>query len=109
MAAEGILPAGLKVRRRAPKLAERLRAGDAKDPLSQLDWITVYAMAVNEENAAEERVVTAPTNGAAGVISRRGPLLSGVCRRSRRSVCVRASAGLKSNSSADRLWAYFAA
>jgi L-serine dehydratase len=66
--AEGILPGGLKVRRRAQKLAERLRAGDVKDPLSQLDWITVYAMAVNEENAAGGRVVTAPTNGAAGVI-----------------------------------------
>jgi L-serine dehydratase len=66
--AEGLLPGGLKVRRRARKLAQRLRAGDAKDPLSQLDWITVYAMAVNEENAAGGRVVTAPTNGAAGVI-----------------------------------------
>jgi L-serine dehydratase len=64
---EGILPGGLKVRRRAAKLAARLRAG-VKDPLSQLDWITVYAMAVNEENAAGGRVVTAPTNGAAGVI-----------------------------------------
>jgi L-serine dehydratase len=65
--AEGILPGGLKVRRRAAKLAARLRAG-VKDPLSQLDWITVYAMAVNEENAAGGRVVTAPTNGAAGVV-----------------------------------------
>jgi L-serine dehydratase len=64
---QGILPGGLKVRRRAAKLAARLRAG-VKDPLSQLDWITVYAMAVNEENAAGGRVVTAPTNGAAGVI-----------------------------------------
>jgi L-serine dehydratase len=67
MEAEGILPGGLKVRRRAAKLAARLRAG-VKDPLSQLDWITVYAMAVNEENAAGGRVVTAPTNGAAGVL-----------------------------------------
>jgi L-serine dehydratase len=67
MEAEGILPGGLKVRRRAAKLAARLRAG-LKDPLSQLDWITVYAMAVNEENAAGGRVVTAPTNGAAGVL-----------------------------------------
>jgi L-serine dehydratase len=65
---EGILPGGLKVRRRAAKLAARLRAGGPKDPLSQLDWITVYAMAVNEENAAGGRVVTAPTNGAAGVV-----------------------------------------
>jgi L-serine dehydratase len=66
--AEGILPGGLKVRRRASKLAARLRTGVSKDPLSQLDWITVYAMAVNEENAAGGRVVTAPTNGAAGVV-----------------------------------------
>jgi L-serine dehydratase len=68
MSAEGILPGGLKVRRRARKLAERLRTNGPKDPLSQLDWTTVYAMAVNEENAAGGRVVTAPTNGAAGVI-----------------------------------------
>jgi L-serine dehydratase len=65
--AEGILPGGLNVRRRAAKLAARLRAG-VEDPLSQLDWITVYAMAVNEENAAGGRVVTAPTTGAAGVV-----------------------------------------
>jgi L-serine dehydratase len=65
---QGILPGGLKVRRRAAKLAERLRAGGSNDPLSQLDWITAYAMAVNEENAAGGRVVTAPTNGAAGVV-----------------------------------------
>ena len=65
---EGILPGGLKVRRRASRLAARLRAGASKDPLSALDWITVYAMAVNEENAAGGRVVTAPTNGAAGVV-----------------------------------------
>jgi L-serine dehydratase len=65
---EGILPGGLKVRRRAGKLAERLRSKGKEDPLSQLDWITVYAMAVNEENAAGGRVVTAPTNGAAGVV-----------------------------------------
>jgi L-serine dehydratase len=72
MVAEGILPGGLQVRRRARRLAERLRARDASgkqgDPLAPLDWLTVYAMAVNEENAAGGRVVTAPTNGAAGVI-----------------------------------------
>jgi L-serine dehydratase len=72
MAAEGILPGGLEVRRRAHRLAERLRArdggGQSGDPLAPLDWITVYAMAVNEENAAGSRVVTAPTNGAAGVV-----------------------------------------
>jgi L-serine dehydratase len=72
MMIEGILPGGLNVRRRAPRLAARLRAGAASgkpvDPLAPLDWVTVYAMAVNEENAAGGRVVTAPTNGAAGVI-----------------------------------------
>jgi L-serine dehydratase len=72
MASEGILPGGLQVRRRAHRLAERLRAreaaGERGDPLAPLDWVTVYAMAVNEENAAGGRVVTAPTNGAAGVI-----------------------------------------
>jgi L-serine dehydratase len=72
MVIEGILPGGLNVRRRAPRLAARLRervaAGMPVDPLAPLDWLTVYAMAVNEENAAGGRVVTAPTNGAAGVI-----------------------------------------
>ena len=71
IATEGILPGGLKVRRRAHRLAERLapaRTSPTVDPLAALDWVTVYAMAVNEENAAGGRVVTAPTNGAAGVI-----------------------------------------
>ncbi|MFP5227667.1 MAG: L-serine ammonia-lyase [Acidobacteriota bacterium] len=68
MATEGILPGGLSVRRRAPRLASRLREKGSTDPLAPLDWVTVYAMAVNEENAAGGRVVTAPTNGAAGVI-----------------------------------------
>ncbi|MEO6982192.1 MAG: L-serine ammonia-lyase, partial [Edaphobacter sp.] len=65
---EGILPGGLNVRRRAPRLAQRLETEGPKDPLAPMDWVTVYAMAVNEENAAGGRVVTAPTNGAAGVI-----------------------------------------
>ena len=65
---EGILPGGLSVRRRAPRLSARLREKGSTDPLAPLDWVTVYAMAVNEENAAGGRVVTAPTNGAAGVI-----------------------------------------
>ena len=65
---EGILPGGLNVRRRAPRLADRLETIGSKDPLAPMDWVTVYAMAVNEENAAGGRVVTAPTNGAAGVI-----------------------------------------
>jgi L-serine dehydratase len=72
MATEGILPGGLNVRRRAHRLAQRLReregSGFHGDPLAPLDWVTVYAMAVNEENAAGGRVVTAPTNGAAGVV-----------------------------------------
>ncbi len=68
MVTEGILPGGLSVRRRAARLAHRLREKGSADPLAPLDWVTVYAMAVNEENAAGGRVVTAPTNGAAGVI-----------------------------------------
>jgi L-serine dehydratase len=68
LANEGILPGGLNVRRRAPRLARRLETEGSKDPLAPMDWVTVYAMAVNEENAAGGRVVTAPTNGAAGVI-----------------------------------------
>ncbi len=67
MAREGILPGGLKVRRRAANSARQLRAeGDAL--ARAMEWITLYAMAVNEENAAGGRVVTAPTNGAAGII-----------------------------------------
>jgi L-serine dehydratase len=68
MRTEGILPGGLNVRRRAPRLAQRLHGKGSVDPLAPLDWVTVYAMAVNEENAAGGRVVTAPTNGAAGVV-----------------------------------------
>lgn len=67
MAREGILPGGLKVRRRAANTARKLRSeGDPK--ALAMEWITLYAMAVNEENAAGGRVVTAPTNGAAGII-----------------------------------------
>ncbi|MEU9604640.1 L-serine ammonia-lyase [Streptomyces sp. NPDC048057] len=67
MTREGILPGGLKVRRRAANTARQLRAEG--DPLARaMEWITLYAMAVNEENAAGGRVVTAPTNGAAGII-----------------------------------------
>lgn len=65
---EGTLPGGLNVRRRASKLAQRLRTKPTADPLAPLDWVTAFAMAVNEENAAGGRIVTAPTNGAAGVI-----------------------------------------
>ena len=65
---EGILPGGLNVRRRAPRLARKLNEQGSADPLAPMDWVNVYAMAVNEENAAGGRVVTAPTNGAAGII-----------------------------------------
>jgi len=65
---EGILPGGLNVRRRAPRLARKLNEQGGADPLAPMDWVNVYAMAVNEENAAGGRVVTAPTNGAAGII-----------------------------------------
>jgi L-serine dehydratase len=65
---EGILPGGLKVRRRAPQFARKLGELGSFDPLAPMDWVNVFAMAVNEENAAGGRVVTAPTNGAAGII-----------------------------------------
>ncbi|KDB51293.1 L-serine dehydratase 1 [Sphaerotilus natans subsp. natans DSM 6575] len=68
---EGVLPGGFKVRRRAPDLHRHLlsRAEAAVgDPLLVMDWVNLYAMAVNEENAAGGRVVTAPTNGAAGIV-----------------------------------------
>jgi L-serine dehydratase len=68
---EGILPGGLKVRRRAGAIHARLlaeRGTNLAAPHTINDWISVYAIAVNEENAAGARVVTAPTNGAAGVV-----------------------------------------
>ena len=65
---EGVLPGGLKVQRRAPRLARQLRSEHAGDPLAAMDWVTLYALAVNEENASGGRIVTAPTNGAAGII-----------------------------------------
>ncbi|MDQ3495224.1 MAG: L-serine ammonia-lyase [Pseudomonadota bacterium] len=67
----GILPGGLRVTRRAPRLHAELEARPeamADDPLTTLDWVNLYALAVNEENAAGGRVVTAPTNGAAGIV-----------------------------------------
>jgi len=68
-ATDGILPGGLKVPRRAPRLFRQLTCErNGEDPLRAMDWVTVYALAVNEENAAGGRVVTAPTNGAAGII-----------------------------------------
>ena len=69
--AEGVLPGGFKVRRRAAALHRALTGNPEaalKDPLQVLDWVNLYALAVNEENAAGGRVVTAPTNGAAGIV-----------------------------------------
>ena len=68
IATEGILPGGLKVKRRAPALYRSLIIENNSDPLTAMDWVNLFAMAVNEENAAGSRVVTAPTNGAAGII-----------------------------------------
>ncbi|WP_427005816.1 L-serine ammonia-lyase [Pseudarthrobacter sp. H2] len=74
-AAEGILPGGLNVVRRAPSLFRTLSATDADldgaasaDPLLAMEWVNLFALAVNEENAAGGRIVTAPTNGAAGIV-----------------------------------------
>ncbi|WP_433265120.1 L-serine ammonia-lyase [Actinosynnema sp. CS-041913] len=65
----GVLPGGLKVRRRAAEMRRRMAAEHyATDPLRVMDWVTLFALAVNEENAAGGRVVTAPTNGAAGIV-----------------------------------------
>ncbi|MCD4485781.1 L-serine ammonia-lyase [Chromobacterium vaccinii] len=68
---EGILPGGMKVKRRAADMHRKLLASPEaamRDPLTVMDWVNLYALAVNEENAAGGRVVTAPTNGAAGII-----------------------------------------
>ncbi|WP_040159138.1 L-serine ammonia-lyase [Nigerium massiliense] len=66
---EGVLPGGLRVPRRAPALYNKLQVeGASEDPLRGMDWIELYALAVNEENASGGRIVTAPTNGAAGII-----------------------------------------
>lgn len=67
--AEGILPGGLKVPRRAPALYKTLSADSAStDALHAMEWVNLFALAVNEENAAGGRIVTAPTNGAAGIV-----------------------------------------
>ena len=66
---EGLLPGGLQVPRRAPALFRDLSSGrGAEDPLRVMDWVNLFALAVNEENASGGRIVTAPTNGAAGII-----------------------------------------
>ncbi len=71
MVTDGTLPGGLEVRRRAPSLYRKLQEAAASNSRTQhavMDWVSLYAIAVNEENAAGSRVVTAPTNGAAGII-----------------------------------------
>jgi L-serine dehydratase len=65
---EGVLPGAMEVARRAPKLRKRLEARAQASPLDAMEWVNVFAIAVNEENAAGGRVVTSPTNGAAGII-----------------------------------------
>jgi L-serine dehydratase len=65
---EGVLPGGLKVPRRAPALFRDLSGSSMQDPLQVMDWVNLFALAVNEENASGGRIVTAPTNGAAGII-----------------------------------------
>ncbi len=66
--AQGLLPGVLGVRRRAPKLYRQLMSADPAGPMHALDWVNAYALAVNEENAAGGQVITAPTNGAAGIV-----------------------------------------
>ena len=68
IATEGILPGGLNLNRRAPALHRTLMVESSNDPLTAMDWVNLFAMAVNEENASGSRVVTAPTNGAAGIL-----------------------------------------
>ncbi len=71
MITDGVLPGGLNVKRRASSIARAVaekEKSDIEDPLKALDWINIWAMAVNEENANGQRMVTAPTNGAAGII-----------------------------------------
>ncbi len=65
---EGVLPGGLRVRRRAPQMYRDLSSSFGADPLHVMDWVNLYALSVNEENASGGRIVTAPTNGAAGII-----------------------------------------
>lgn len=84
---EGVLPGGLKVGRRAPAMARDLSSrpeAALRDPLTILDWVNLYALAVNEENAAGGRVVTAPTNGAAGILPAVGHYYEHFCPKANR-------------------------
>nr|WP_274709223.1 L-serine ammonia-lyase [Nitratireductor luteus] len=106
---EGILPGGLKVRRRAKAIHEQLQAekgNNLAQPFQANDWMSVYAMAVNEENAAGGRVVTSPTNGAAGVVPAvlryyRGHCIGATRQGSRNLLLVAATIGglIKHNAS----------
>jgi L-serine dehydratase len=83
--ADGVLPGGLNVRRRAPDLYRALvRTTGAVDPLQTMDWVNLIALSVNEENSARGRVVTTPTNGAAGIIPAGASLPHALCPWSRR-------------------------
>jgi L-serine dehydratase len=84
LATEGILPGGLNVRRRAPRLAQRLEAGSSVDPLAPMDWVTVYAMAVNEENAKRRPGRHCADQRGCRINPRDRALLHAVCGRSRR-------------------------
>jgi len=89
---DGVLPGGLKLARRGPKIFRELSQqpeGGLRDPLIVLDWVSLWAMAVNEENAAGGRVVTAPTNGAAGIIPAVLHYLARVCERAEDDAIVR--------------------
>ncbi|WP_418119252.1 L-serine ammonia-lyase [Variovorax sp. 350MFTsu5.1] len=66
--ADGVLPGAFRVRRRAPELHRALQSAAGTDPFELMDWVNLFALSVNEENAAGGRVVTAPTNGAAGIV-----------------------------------------
>jgi L-serine dehydratase len=88
--AQGLLPGVLGVRRRAPKLYRQLMSGDPSSPMHALDWVNVYALAVNEENAAGGQVVTAPTNGAAGIV----PAVLHYYRRFERFLLTAAAMGM---------------
>src|SRR5690606_4460713 len=85
---EGVLPGRLKVKRRAPDIYRSLTSGasemQAADPLTILDWVNLYALAVNEENACGSRIVTAPTNGAAGIMPAVMTYYERFCRNSTR-------------------------
>ena len=98
---DGILPGGLNIRRRAKQIATNLQKSNEEIkmklgdiclddiPMKTMDWVNVFALAVNEENAAGGRVVTAPTNGAAGVIPRSWPITIGLCRAGKMlKICV---------------------